>query len=79
MGYAELIEQLQTLPEDKRAEVFDFVAFLAARFGESGDKPVALAEWRDADFSQMAMQQAQRGMENDPVTYTLDDLKERWQ
>ena len=79
MGYAELIEQLQTLPEDKRAEVFDFVAFLAARFGKDSDKPVALEEWRDAEFSQMGMQQALRGMENDPVTYSLDDLKERWQ
>ena len=79
MGYAELIEQLQTLPENKRAEVFDFVAFLAARFGKDGNNPAATDAWQDAEFSQMAMQQALRGMENDPVTYTLDDLKERWQ
>ena len=32
MSYAELIEKkLQTLPEAKQAEVFDFVEFLAAR------------------------------------------------
>jgi hypothetical protein len=31
MGFAELIERLQTLPEAKRAEVFDFVEFLAKR------------------------------------------------
>ena len=32
MSYAELIEKrLQTLPDDKQAEVFDFVEFLAAR------------------------------------------------
>ena len=31
MSYAELIEQLQTLPEAKQAEVFDFVEFLANR------------------------------------------------
>lgn len=32
MSYAELIEKrLLTLPEDKQAEVFDFVEFLAAR------------------------------------------------
>ncbi len=31
MSYAELIERLQTLPEAKQAEVFDFVEFLANR------------------------------------------------
>lgn len=31
MGYADLIRTLQTLPQDKQAEVFDFVDFLAAR------------------------------------------------
>lgn len=31
MSYAELIERLQTLPEAKQAEVFDFVEFLATR------------------------------------------------
>jgi hypothetical protein len=31
MSYAELIERMQTLPEAKQAEVFDFVEFLAAR------------------------------------------------
>lgn len=31
MGYAELIRTLQALPQDKQAEVFDFVDFLAAR------------------------------------------------
>lgn len=31
MGFAEIIEKLQNLPEDKQAEVLDFVEFLAAR------------------------------------------------
>ncbi|MGZ4993381.1 MAG: DUF2281 domain-containing protein [Methylobacter sp.] len=31
MSYAELIEKLQTLPEAKQAEAFDFVDFLANR------------------------------------------------
>ena len=31
MGYAEIIEKLQKLPEEKQAEVLDFVEFLAAR------------------------------------------------
>lgn len=41
MSYAELIEKrLQTLPESKQAEVFDFVEFLAARHQiERGEEP----------------------------------------
>jgi hypothetical protein len=32
MGYAELIQQrLQTLPQEKQAEIYDFVEFIASR------------------------------------------------
>lgn len=34
MGYADLIRTLQSLPQDKQAEVFDFVEFLATRSGK---------------------------------------------
>ena len=76
MGYAELIEKLQTLPTEKQAEVFDFVEFLAARFGAA--RPARLGEWTDAEFAELSMRQALRGMEDDPVAYTRDDIKERW-
>lgn len=78
MGYAELIEMLRSLPDDKRAEVFDFVEFLSARTAQ-GDRPVTTGEWTSADFANFALSQAMRGMEDDPVTYSLADLKERWQ
>jgi hypothetical protein len=74
MGYVELIEKLQTLPREKQAEVFDFVEFLAARF--SGTSPDT--EWTDTKFSEFSLAQALRGMEDDPVTYTTDDLSEKW-
>ena len=74
MGYAELIEKLQTLPDEKQAEVFDFVEFLSARFG--AHQPAAQSEWTDAEFAELAMRQALRGMEDDPVAYTRDDFKE---
>lgn len=50
MGFAELIERLQTLPEAKQAEVFDFVEFLAHRnqAATENEHPLArsvLAEW----------------------------------
>jgi len=82
MGYAELIEKLQALPMDKQDEVFDFVEFLAARCGVSGPAPSAThskGDWSDAKFSDFSMGQALRGMEDDPTTYTQDDLRERWQ
>jgi hypothetical protein len=79
MGYAELIEKLQDLPADKQAEVFDFVEFLADRFGKGKGTPFATGEWGDTEFSEFAMGQALRGMEDEPVLYTRNDLKEQWQ
>jgi hypothetical protein len=38
----------------------------------------AMTEWTNQDFSEFSMQQAQRGMEDDPVIYTDADLRERW-
>lgn len=79
MGYAELISKLEALPRDKQAEVFDFVEFLAARCETEAGKPHTHAEWTDAEFSELSMRQALRGMEEEPVAYTREDLRERWQ
>jgi hypothetical protein len=76
MGYAELIKKLQALPEDKQAEVFDFVEFLAARFAASKD--AGRDEWSGNQFAEFSMEQAMRGMEDDPVTYSRSDLREVW-
>ena len=74
MSYAMLIEKLQTLPAEKQAEVIDFVDYLAERFSVRPD----VDTWSDREFAEMAMRQAIRGMEDDPVAYSMDDLKERW-
>ena len=44
MSYADLIEQLQTLPEAKQVEVFDFVEFLANRNRTEPCRQKTLAE-----------------------------------
>lgn len=44
MSYAEFIEKLQTLPEAKQAEVFDFVDFLANRNQVERGQEKTLAE-----------------------------------
>ncbi|MEI7843539.1 MAG: hypothetical protein WCI39_10980 [Gallionellaceae bacterium] len=79
MGYAELINILELLPREKQAEVFDFVEFLSARCAASADKPLAHTEWTEAEFSELSMRQALRGMEDEKVTYTRADLREHWQ
>lgn len=79
MGYAELIEAIQSLPQDKRAEVFDFVEFLAAKSGAESGRQRQPEEWTDSEFAELAMRQALRGMEDEAVHYTIKDIKERWQ
>ena len=76
MGYADLIKKLEMLPSDKRAKVFDFVNFLSKQClpeSNASDK-----EWTDAEFSDFSMHHALRGMADDPVNYTKDDLREIW-
>jgi hypothetical protein len=79
MGYAELIERLRTLPQEKQAEVFDFVEFLSARAQGAEFSGLTRDDWSDTDFSALAMTQALRGIEDDPVVYTRADLQEQWQ
>lgn len=79
MGYAELIQKLEALPSDKQAEVFDFVDFLAIRCAQpAGTNSADSAAWTNNEFSELAMHHALRGMEDDPVIYTKDDLREIW-
>ncbi len=68
MGYAELIEKLEALPDEKRAEVFDFVDYLAARF--STHRTSAVDQWTDREFTDMAMQQAVRGLDDPEKTWS---------
>lgn len=44
---------------------------VASGFGDMG-------EWTETDFESFAMNQALRGMEDDPATYSREDLRECW-
>lgn len=79
MNPVQFFEKMQALPPDKQAEVFDFIEFLASRSTPQEEQKGATDEWTNANFSQMAMSQAMRGMEEEAPLYGLDDLKERWQ
>jgi hypothetical protein len=51
------------LPEDKKAEVLDFVKYLRSKTEEK-------------DWSELSMSSSMRGMENEDTPYSLADLKE---
>lgn len=74
MNVAEVIEKLKSLPEDKQAEVIDYVEFLAERFGPRR----SVGDWTDQQFGDLSLTEAMRGMEDEPALYGEDDLKEHW-
>ena len=55
MNIETFIEKLQGLPEEKQAEVFDFVDYLFSRFGR--EMPQAQTQWSERDFSQLSLTQ----------------------
>ena len=63
-----IFKKTQSLPEDKQAEVLDFVDFL--------ERKLALEE--DREWAEFSLASALRGMEDEEELYTLDDLKERF-
>lgn len=77
MNDARLLEKLHALPADKQAEVFDFVDYLAERFAHPAGP--GFADWPQGEFSELAMAQAMRGVEDEPALYAETDLKARWQ
>lgn len=77
MNYANLIDKLQVLPEGKQLEVLDFIDYLADRFGRTSQSNVM--DWPAAEFSELSISQAMRGLEDETMPYTEADIKERWQ
>jgi hypothetical protein len=76
LNYIKLIEKRQVLPKDKQAEVFDFLEYLADRFGHA-TKP-GVAEWAEGEFSEMSMKEAVRGLEEELAWYTGANIKDHW-
>ena len=73
MGVFQFLAVLRALPPERRSEIFDFVEFVAARCGV--DLPSPTDDWTDAEFSEMAMRQALRGIEEDDIVHGPDDVK----
>ncbi len=68
MSTLELIEgKAKRLPRELREEVADFTDYLLRKFEQNSTL--------DRQWSSASMQNAIRGFEDDPVTYTKSDVK----
>ena len=78
MNVAEVIyEKINSLPDDKQQEVFDFIEFISSRYKKKQIMPTN-EELTDDMFVNFSMHHPLRGIEDYPVNYTSEDLKERW-
>ncbi len=69
MSLAEkIIEKVKSLPEDKQAEILDFIDFLSKKVNEEERK-----QW-----SQFSLEEAMRGLETEETLYTVEDIKEKY-
>jgi len=69
MSLAEkIIEKVKSLPEDKQAEILDFIEFLSKKINEEERK-----QW-----SQFSLETAMRGLETEKTLYTVEDIKEKY-
>jgi hypothetical protein len=72
MSVKELItEKVSSLPDDDQREVLHFVEFLMQK---SNEDTLKTEFW-----NQFSLEQAMKGLEDEPSLYTTADLKERWQ
>ena len=77
MQLDELLTKVSQLPAMRQREVMDFVLFLEQQCHQS--EPNLHSDWSNQAFNAMSVDQAMRGLEDEPEIYAESDLKERWQ
>lgn len=77
MQLEELIAKVSRLPAFRQQEIMDFVTFLEQRHNDSAH--TEQADWSEQQFRAMSVEQAMRGLEDEPELYSENDLEERWQ
>lgn len=65
-----IVKRLKSLPAAARREVLDFAEFLAARMDFQAPREEE-AQWTD-----LSLESAMRGMDDEPEIYARADLKE---
>ena len=63
-----IIENVRSLPESKQMEILDFVEYLRTKIEKEERK-----EWMN-----LSLTSAMRGMEEEELTYSMNDLKETY-
>lgn len=67
MSLAEkIMKQVQTLPESKQVEVLGFVEYLRSKAEKQEIK----------DWTDLSLSSAMRGIEEEQIPYSLNDIKE---
>ncbi len=69
MSLAEkIIEKVKSLPEDKQAEILNFINSLSKKVNEEERK-----QW-----SKFSLEEAMRDLETEETLYTVKDIKEKY-
>ena len=76
MQLEELMNVVSRLTPARQQEVIDFATFLEQRHGDKNRAPHS--DWSESDFKMMSVEQAMRGLEEEPELYSEDDVRERW-
>jgi Protein of unknown function (DUF2281) len=66
----QIFHHLAALSEKEQSEVLDFVEFLESRSQERNQRS------ENETWSTFSLEAAMQGLENDPVEYTVTDLRE---
>jgi hypothetical protein len=64
-----IVEQLKSMPESAQAEVLHFVEYLKSKDSRKDEE----YEW-----GQFSLESAARGIEEEPSTYGIEDIKEKF-
>jgi hypothetical protein len=67
---------IRNAPDDQSSKIDDFDQMPTQCASLSN---VEATDWSDQEFKDFSMQQALRGMDEDPVIYTDADLQKLWQ
>ncbi|QQE64616.1 hypothetical protein GFS31_12970 [Leptolyngbya sp. BL0902] len=66
----QIVEYLAVLPEQEQREVLDFVEFLENRYRQQSQQS------ENESWSTFSLESAMQELEDDPIEYTVADLKE---
>lgn len=67
-----ILQHVKVLPEPLQTEVLDFIEYLESKVNKDG------ATEEDAKWSYLSLSFATQGMEEEPSSYSISDIKERF-